>query len=733
MIACVPGRRICYQEKSGYTVMLYRAVSGVPAWASCGQEAGMECFKAVGLQLPDAEGIRVELEGEWKDGKHGWQFHVDSFRMELPKTREGIAGYLAGGFVKGVGPVTAGRIADMFGEDTFRVIEEEPERLLAVKGVSPARLQEITASFAQNRQLAELAAFLAPYRVTVGKVKKIQEHFGGRALSILQKDPYRLTEITGMGFLTVDPIARRTGSLADNAPERIRAVIRHVLKVAETEGHLYLKAGNVVARSMSLFANLHTPVKEREVRDAGNRMVQERKALCASGDAVYLHRNFMDEWAAAGDIVRLMAGKCPACPVDRLLAVAQERSGIKLGKRQEEAVRNAFLYPVSIITGGAGRGKTTTLRVILWLFKAAFPDQDVLLCAPTGRAARRMMESTGHAAMTVHKGLYLTEEGTEQDRAEPVKEDMVIVDEMIMVDMHLAATLFSRLACGTRLVLVGDTGQLPSVGPGNVLKELIACKKIPATELDVGYRQEAKSLIAGNADLINAGKTGLKFGKGFSFVHADSPEEAKREILRIYQEAAAREGSQDAVQVLSPVRKYPHAGTEALNRALQELANPDRGGMYMEHGGAVYRIGDRVMQMKNQGEISNGDIGVVEDIWRGKEGQTGLSVRFPDGRRQSYGKDEPGLLEHAWAVTVHKSQGSEYPVVILPVLPAFYRMMRRNVLYTAVTRASREVFLVGSTSSLVHAIHKNDVEKRNTMLAERICALLEGVDHMPAA
>lgn len=734
-VSCKPVRRLFYKESTGYTVMVYKTSEEIPRQAVCDHDGRMKCFKAVGMQLPDTEELLVDLTGEWTSNKYGWQMEVASFEIYLPKNREGIIGYLSSGLIKGVGPATAVRIADMFGEETFHVMQEEPEKLLCVKGITPAKLEEIKASFAESSRIRELMSYLAPYKVTPNKAGKIQEHFGAKALAVLKENPYRLTEVSGMGFLTVDPIARSIHGFADNDPFRLCAAIRHVLKMAEAEGHLYLGAEEVVQRCSALFKNLGTSVADAEIKRAGNRMILKEGSLLSEGSNIYLKEHLLEEKSAAQDLLRLMREGCGPVDVHSQLATAQEKDGICLGEQQKDAVLNAFRYPVSVITGGPGRGKTTVLRTVLRIFKAVCPQQDVLLCAPTGRAARRMMESTGQAAMTIHRALYLTEEENDAvpENVEPIQEDMVIVDETTMVDMKLAATLFSRLKSGCRLILVGDTDQLPSVGPGNVFKELIDSGKIPVTVLDVSYRQAGESLIIANADLINAGKTRLRFGKDFSFVHADSPQEAAEVILKLYREMTMQMGDPDAVQVLSPVKKQPFVGVAALNKALQEMVNPDRGGMKMEGGETVFRIGDKVMQTKNKDEVSNGDIGVVEDIWLSEENRPQMSVRYPDGRSQTYRQEDLEILSHAYAVTVHKSQGSEYPVVILPILPSFYKMLKRNVLYTAVTRASKAVYLVGSTSSLIQAIHKNDVGKRNTKLAERLCREFSSSDCSPAA
>ena len=718
MITASPVRRVYYSEQTGYSVVVYKTNAPIPLQAVSEYCGTMPCFKAAGRQLPDTEGLLAELDGEWKENRYGWQMQVSTFRTFLPKTREGIVGYLSSGLVKGLGPVTAERIVERFGEDTFRVMEQEPDRLLDIRGITSAKLEEIRSTFLESSRVRELMAYLAPYGVSANRVRKIQETFGEKAVDILKENPYRLTEVAGMGFLTVDPVVRKMEGLQADSIVRLQAVLEHVLKQAALSGHLYLQAGEAVQQAGILLGRLQTPVEEKKIRDAGNRMVKEGRLKAFDG-GIYLKKNYRDEAVAAKETVRLLEADIPQADVREALEKAQKLDGICLGEKQKEAVLNTFKSPVSIITGGPGRGKTTVLRTILRIFKMTCPQEDVLLTAPTGRAARRMAESTGYAAMTLHRALGLTDEGEEPEDTGMIGESLVIVDEMTMVDMFLAARLLERIPEGSRVVFVGDVDQLPSVGPGNVFRELIACKKIPVTVLDVSYRQKDNQLLLENAELINTGKTRLKFGKEFRFIRTDSPEQTADCIVGLYRELAEKAGLED-VQVLSPVKKQAIVGTQDINRLLQEAVNPGNGGVEMSCGDVVFRKGDKVMQIKNTESVSNGDIGRVEDVWLGEDGKAELSVTYSEDRSQVYREEDMEMLVHAFAITVHKSQGCEYPVVIMPVLPAFYRMLKRNILYTAVTRASAAVYLVGSTASVVQAIHRSDVERRNTKLALRI-------------
>ena len=408
MITASPVRRVYYSEQTGYSVVVYKTNAPIPLQAVSEYCGTMPCFKAAGRQLPDTEGLLAELDGEWKENRYGWQMQVSTFRTFLPKTREGIVGYLSSGLVKGLGSVTAERIVERFGEDTFRVMEQEPDRLLDIRGITPAKLEEIRSTFLESSRVRELMAYLAPYGVSANRVRKIQETFGEKAVDILKENPYRLTEVAGMGFLTVDPVVRKMEGLQADSIVRLQAVLEHVLKQAALSGHLYLQAGEAVQQAGILLGRLQTPVEEKKIRDAGNRMVKEGRLKAFDG-GIYLKKNYRDEAVAAKETVRLLEADIPQADVREALEKAQKLDGICLGEKQKEAVLNTFKSPVSIITGGPGRGKTTVLRTILRIFKMTCPQEDVLLTAPTGRAARRMAESTGYAAMTLHRALGLTD------------------------------------------------------------------------------------------------------------------------------------------------------------------------------------------------------------------------------------------------------------------------------------------------------------------------------------
>ena len=727
MMRCKFEHRQYVNPSSGYTVANYRSreVDQIPK-EGIKLDYGTEVvFTAVGTELPCLEDAEIQMEGQWKvSARYGMQFQVEQFQVVLPKSREGIIGYLSSDLVKGIGPVTARAIVAKFGEDTFRVLDQEPQKLLSVRGITPQKLEDILESYRNSEEIRQLMVVLAPYKVTPKKAEKIWQHFGYEAVDIVKTSPYRLCEISGFGFLTVDPIARASQGVFPDDPMRIKAAIQYVLQEAEGDGHLYLESREIIDKAHLILTKEFQPeaVSRNDIIRAGNELVLEDKILEADGTSIFLKLNREAEKTAAYHMVRLLKSQAACLDVERELEEAQAESGIVLAQKQKDAARMVFQSPVSIITGGPGKGKTTVLKVILKIYERLKQQESVLLCAPTGRARKNLSDSTGAPAMTIHKALYLNVDSDENlYEDEMLEEELIIVDECTMMDMWLASILFSRVKSGARLVLVGDVDQLPSVGPGYVFKELIDSGIIPVTVLDVFFRQAKESRIILNAERINRNQKKLLYGDDFQFHTAGSDEDAARRIGEIFkEELALHKGNLDMVQVLTPLRVNTEAGVLALNRRLQEIINPpavDKEEWII--GNMVFRLGDKVMQTKNVDDISNGDIGRVTKIMRNKDGSRTMEVNYGDTSKE-YKEDELSILEHAYAISVHKSQGGEYSIVILPVLRCFYPMLKRNVYYTGITRAKTRVHLVGSKADLAIAISNNDIGKRNTMLAERL-------------
>lgn len=712
---------------NGYTVANYRSreLNQIPGEGIKLDYGAEVVFTAVGTELPCLEEAEIQMEGRWEtSARYGLQFQVERFEVILPKSKEGIIGYLSSDLVKGIGPVMARDIVAKFGEDTFTVLDKEPRKLLAVKGITEQKLEVILESYRNSEEIRQLMVVLAPFKVTPKKAEKIWQHFGYEAVEIVKESPYRLCEISGFGFLTVDPVARASQEFQPDDPMRIKAAIQYVLKEAEGDGHLYLESRVIIDKAHLLLTKGFLPetVSRNAIIRAGNELVLEDKILEADGTSIFLKLNREVEKTAAYHIVRLLKTQDTCLDIERELEEAQAEAGIILAQKQKDAARMVFQSPVSIITGGPGKGKTTVLKVILKIYERLRQEDSVLLCAPTGRARKNLSDSTGAPAMTIHKALYLSvDDEADLFEDELLEEDLIIVDECTMMDMWLASILFSRVKSGARLVLVGDVDQLPSVGPGNVFKELIDSGIIPVTVLDVFFRQAKESRIILNAERINQNQRKLLYGDDFQFHAAGSDTEAAKRIGEICkEELKLHEDNPDMVQVLTPLRVNTEAGVIALNRRLQEIINPPA--LDKEEwrtGNVVFRLGDKVMQTKNVDDISNGDIGRVTKIMRNKDGSRIMKVDYGDTSKD-YKEEELPILEHAYAISIHKSQGAEYPVVILPVLRCFYPMLKRNVYYTGITRAKTKVYLVGSKTDLAIAIANNDIGKRNTMLAARL-------------
>ena len=464
-------------------------------------------------------------------------------------------------------------------------------------------------------------------------------------------------------------------------------------------------------------------------------MAREKIELAADGVNVFLKENRQEELYAAYHLVRLLKAETAKPDIEQPLEEAQATFGIILSERQKDAVRMVFQSNVSVITGGPGKGKTTVLRVVLEVFKRITGREDFLLCAPTGRARKRLSESAGAPALTLHKAMYLNGEEDLSglaDSEDLLEEELIIADEFTMSDMWLSSILFSRVRSGARLVLVGDVDQLPSVGPGAVFKAIIDSGIVPVTVLDVFFRQAKDSRIILNADRMIRSQRNLIYGDDFQFHPAEDDHEAAKIIASLYQAELVRaDGNPDMVQVLSPYRVKTEAGVNALNRMLREIANPaSADAAQWNVGGQTFRIQDKVMQTRNVDAISNGDIGRVVQISRRKDGNRQLQVDFGEEKRM-YQEEDLEDLEFAYATSVHKSQGAEYPVVILPVLKCFYPMLRRDIYYTGITRAKARVHLVGSKSALAIAISRTNIGTRNTMLAERIQTEAKRQEYIP--
>ena len=692
-------------------------------------------FTAVGYELPQTDRVSMILDGEWQDGKYGQQLQVESFEEIVPQTRDGVRGYLSSRLIKGVGEKTADLIVERFGADALRILEKEPERLLEIRGITPAKLEEIKASFDESRCLRGLMILLSPFNVTPATATKIYEHFGAKSVDILQKNPFELCQISGFGFKRVDAIVRK-GDCKLNDPMRIHGAIYAALDTGRNEnGHLYLELETLIKESSRLLndrlANDQVRVTNEEVVAVLEDMVLKGEVV-SNKNRVYQTTAFVQEDETAVNISKMLAAPPDAVDITSILESIRQNLGMALSQRQSEAVYMAFRSNLSIITGSPGTGKTTVLRAIIEVFGRLYPSKKIMLAAPTGRASRRMAESTGrNDAKTLHSVLgLLGDSGYVKDKKkEPLDADLIIVDESSMIDMWLANHFFSRIRPGAKVILVGDVDQLQSVGAGDVFRELINCGRIPVTVLNEIFRQKQDSLIAHNAKAINEDSTNLYYGDDFLFLKCKTQEEAADIICTQFCDLVKKFGI-EKVQILSPFRAEGLAAVEQLNRTIRELVNPpeDEDIPDLKIGSRYFRVGDKVMQNKNNAKASNGDIGFIRKIAVDDKNEMKVTIDFGTDRIVEYGMEDMGNVEIAYATTIHKSQGSEYDVVIIPVLRSHAIMLKRNLIYTAITRAKRRVILVGEKGMLFMAIHKNDTGVRNTLLGERINKYMTAYD-----
>jgi exodeoxyribonuclease V alpha subunit len=683
-------------------------------------------FAAVGYELPRTDQVSMILEGEWKEGKNGYQLHVSQCEEIVPQTRDGVQGYLASRLIKGVGEKTAAAIVDRFGVDALNILENEPDRLLEIKGITEAKLEDIKTSYMESRTLRDLMILLSPFKVTPVTATKIYDHFGARSVDILRDNPFELCQVSGFGFKRVDGIVLKN-NWPLNSPMRIQGAVYSALDTERSEnGHLFLATEELMKAAMTLL-NEKIPlpqmrVKTSEVEPVVQEMLLQGRIICSNGN-YYQRSSFIQEDDTARQIAQIISEPTPWVDIRSTLDHVREKLGVELSQRQTEAVYMAFRHNLSIITGSPGTGKTTVLKAVIEVFWQLNPDRKILLAAPTGRASRRMAESTGiPEARTLHSALgLLGEEGVFRKdwQDKPLDADLIIVDETSMMDMWLARQFFMRVRPGSKILLVGDADQLQSVGAGDVFRELTGCGLIPVTTLNEIFRQKKDSLIAYNAKKINEDDTDFYYGSDFSVCKCKTQEEAAAHIQSIYCEQVRQYGP-ERVQILSPFRSTGEASVERLNELIRETVNPQQEEIPdLKVGGMYFRIGDKVMQNKNNDKASNGDIGFIRNITR-TEKELKISISFSDTREVEYGLEDMANIELAYATTVHKAQGSEFDVVVFPIIRSHARMLTRSLVYTAITRAKRRVILVGQIGMLFMAVHRNDTGKRNTQLGKRI-------------
>ena len=666
------------------------------------------------------EGEHLKLSGHFEvHPRWGEQFRVTWWYSVLPTTVVGIMKYLSSGLIKGIGPELAERLVHRFGADTLEVIDHQMERLLEVPGIGPKRLRQIRQAWKGQKELRQVLVSLQGLGVTLGLATKIFQQYGDRSLEVITTNPYQAAlDIQGLGFLTADRLARRL-NLDPQAPARLAAGILYALEEMAGQGHVYSPQDALLEQARELLQVPGEPLAGalKALAREGRVVVQERP----EGTGVYLRAAWVAETGVAQALGKLLLAS-PASPplyLEERLVRAQEQKGLELSPEQIQAVTAALWEKVLIITGGPGTGKTTIVSLILDLYRAL--GSRVVLMAPTGRAAKRLSEATGGDATTIHRALEFSPQtgGFKRNPADPLKAEVVIVDEVSMVDIYLMYHLLRALPLPARLILVGDADQLPSVGPGTVLRDLIASGAIPAVRLTQIYPQAKESLIIVNAHRINQGNFPLlprKFGEGdFVFLELEDPQLLNQRLLELVADYLPRHygfNPMKDIQVLTPMHRGP-LGIQVLNQALQNRLNPGKSSF--SWGGRLLRLKDKVMQLRNNylKEVFNGDIGQVCGFLPETRQ---LQVDF-EGRMITYDPGESEELTLAYAVTVHKAQGSEFPAAVLVLTTHHYLLLQRNLLYTAVTRGRRLVVLMGSKRALAMAVRNDRPVQRYTRLA----------------
>ncbi len=703
-------------DETGFTVLKVTVAGGAAF------HLGEREVTVVGTCAAAWEGEELHAEGEWVDDPvRGRQYRARTIECIPPKSAEGIRRYLASGLIHGIGPVLANRIVDRFGADTIDVLDHYSARLAEIPKVGPKKIAAIRKAWIAERGTREVMIFTQTYGISVAKTAKIYRKYGPDSVAIIKADPYRLCrDIWGIGFATADRIATAVG-LPKDSPLRARASIVHTLRTeADEAGHcwtsepdLLLHAQELVGISVEILAE----ALEAELHEG--RVVKE-------GDRLFLKDLWNAERRVSSKLRDMLSARPSFPPIapDKAIAWWEQKTGFTLAPAQMRAVRTSLASKVSIITGGPGVGKTTIIRALVDIYRARRGEGAVktLLGAPTGRAAKRMTESTGAPAATLHRLLKYNPQSNEftYNADHPLPGDVFIFDETSMVDIRLMADLLAALPRTATLILVGDTDQLPSVGPGNVLSDLIRSRAIPSTRLTEIFRQANTGLIVRNAHHVNAGEP-LETRQGesdFYFISREDPQEALATAIDFMATRIPRhfrmEPIQD-VQVLTPMRRNL-LGAESLNTMLQQRLNGS--GPALQRGGTFFRAGDRVMQLRNNydKDVFNGDLGIVKSV---DQGARQMIVLF-DGRPVEYRSGDLDEITLAYATTIHKSQGSEYPAVIVLLHRQHFMMLQRNLLYTAITRGKKLVLVIGSSWAVKQAIETNTVRERRTALAERL-------------
>ena len=693
---------IVYQNPdNGYSVM--RVSEGM----------ALECHTIVGIFQGVGIGMTIVVNGEWKNNpKFGRQFAVESWHEELPATVKGIEAYLSSGLIKGIGPKYAKRIVKAFGVDTFTILDYAPERLLEVDGIGKSRMEKIRKSWDENKTISDIMMFLQGHGISPAYAVRIYKQYGDASIDKVRENPYALADdVFGIGFKMADQIASSFGYEKTDLG-RCKAGVVYTLGQMASEGHCYADRAQLFGKSMEILE-----VGEEYIDEALNHLTFEQGVICED-DNYFLPMYYHCEQGVAGRIKNLLEHPDKNCVEPDIERISQ-KAGIEYDDVQKEAIRTSIGSKFMVLTGLPGTGKTTTVLGIIKAFE--YMGKEILCAAPTGRAAKRMSEATGKEAKTIHRLLeYNPENGFARNDKNTLDGDVLIVDESSMIDIVLMNSLMKAVPKKMRVILVGDIDQLPSVGAGNVLRDIIDSKVVPVVRLTRIFRQALTSRIVTNAHKVNRGEMpDMSNGKDadFFFIRQDDAEQAAKDIVNIVKERIPKAYGYNIndIQVLTPM-KNGAVGTNNLNIILQEAINPE--GEFIQSGQFRYRKGDKVMQIKNNYDknVFNGDVGTVVSI---DAEDKSMSVLF-DKEPVLYESGDMNELTLAYACTIHKSQGSEYPVVVMPLMMSHYIMLQRNLVYTGITRAKKICILVGESKAVAMAVRNQTVLKRNTRLKERL-------------
>lgn len=700
-IRCVVERITFQSPENGYSVLRV-SVKGYN-----------ELVTVVGNLLDAVVGSVLVIDGEWfMDRRYGQQFRAEKWKETIPATVYGIEKYLSSGMIKGLGATYAKRIVQKFGTDTISVIEDTPERLLEVEGIVRKRKKMIVDSWERQKEIKNIMLFLQSNNISSSFATKIYKEYGQKSIEIVKNNPYRLADdIWGIGFKTADGIAEKLG-FDKNHPERYRSGILYALNKLSDEGHVYAEKEQFLQKSKELLE-----IDMSDIKTALNKTI-ETGDLIQEDDALYLPPFYYSEKGISEKLLELSGTGIPECVRIDILALEQKLN-IKYDEIQAEGIQQAVSSKVMVLTGDPGTGKTTTTLGIIEALKSL--GNKILLAAPTGRAAKRMTEATNMEAKTIHRLLeFSPTESYKRNKMNPLDSNVLIIDESSMIDIMLMYSLLKAVPTHMRLILIGDIDQLPSIGAGNVLRDIIDSGRFPVVRLTKIFRQAQSSQIIMNAHRINAGafpNFRNEQGTDFFFMECETPEEAASLIVDLVRTRLPKYQyvQPTDIQVLTPMQKGI-IGAANLNVLLQE--NLNSGAVCLHKGGRTYRLNDKVMQIRNNYDknIFNGDIGTITNI---NTDDKELTVCF-DSRYVKYDILELDKLVHAYAITIHKSQGSEYPIVVMPVMMTHFIMLQRNLIYTGITRAKKMIVLIGTKKALAYAVKHVTVTKRNTKLKERL-------------